>query len=319
MFSSSKEKTESSNSSDNNDPGGDIDYKLYILNEKNKYVTAKFIQKLLCSYNVTYKIKDLQLFQRAMTHVSYLERDFANEKTDKMFKMIKEKNLEPINNPARAIPLQEQSYERLEYLGDSIIHAVLAEYLFNRYPDKDEGFLTKLRTKIENGQTLAELAKELGLHEYVLIARNIEQIGGREKNTHIFEDTFEAFLGALYVDSCSDFNICKKLVVNIVEKHIDMANLIYKETNYKDTLLQYYHKMKWPDPAYKLVEIIDRDSKKYFNMCVIGSTEEEIVGRGIGTSKKKGEQIAARNALVHFGIKKSDESDDEEEEIYHIS
>ena len=151
------------------------------------------IQKLLSVYDITYKIGNLETFQHAMTHTSYLKRDF---KTDKIVKMIKEKNLEPIMDPNKAIPLQDESYERLEYLGDSIIHAILAEYLFNRYPDRDEGFLTKLRTKIENGQTLARLAKDLGLHEYVLIARNIEQIGGRDKNSHIFEDTFEAFLGA---------------------------------------------------------------------------------------------------------------------------
>lgn len=283
------------------------DYSLYILNEKNKYITAKYIQKLLNKYNIDYKIHNLEKFQHAMTHVSYLKRDFTN---DKIIKMIKEKNLEPIKDPNLAIPLQNESYERLEYLGDSIIHAILAEYLFNRYPDKDEGFLTKLRTKIENGQTLAELAKQLRLNQYVLIARNIEQIGGREKNVHIFEDTFEAFLGALYIDSNNDYDLCKKFVVKIIETHIDMAHLIYNETNHKDTLLQYYHKMKWSDPEYKLLEIIEKDSKKYFNMCVYNSNGQ-IVGKGLGTSKKKGEQIAAYNALIHFGIINEEESDDE--------
>lgn len=303
------EKSDKSN--DSND--SNTDYSLFILNEKNKYITKKFIHDLLKSYNINYKIKSLERFQSAMTHVSYLKRDFTN---DKIVKIIKEKNLEPIKDPNLAIPLQDESYERLEYLGDSIIHAILAEYLFNRYPDKDEGFLTKLRTKIENGQTLAQLAKKLGLHEYVLIARNIEQIGGREKNTHIFEDTFEAFLGALYIDSGSDYNLCKKFVVKIVETHIDMAHLIYNETNHKDTLLQYYHKMKWSDPEYKLLEVIEKDSKKYFNMCVTDSNGQ-IVGKGIGTSKKKGEQIAAYNALIHFGIINEDDSD-EEEIIYEI-
>ena len=287
----------------------DTDYSLYILNEKNKFITKKFIQNLLTKYDVTYKIKNLITFQHAMTHVSYLKRDFAN---DKIIKMIKEKNLEPIKDRNLAIPLQDESYERLEYLGDSVIHGILAVYLFNRYPDKDEGFLTKLRTKIENGTTLAQLAKQLGLHEYVLIARNIEMIGGREKNTHIFEDTFEAFLGALWVDSEEDYKLCKKFVIRIVETHIDMAHLIYKETNHKDTLLQYYHRMKWCDPEYKLVEIVEKDSKKYFNMCVVNDNNE-MVGKGTGTSKKKGEQIAARTALVHFGIINEDGSDDEEE------
>lgn len=296
---------------DSNDQN--IDYSIYILNEKNKYITRTFINDLLNLYDVSYNIVYLDIFQCAMTHVSYLKRDFTN---DKVIKMIKEKNLDPIKDPKTAIPLQDQSYERLEYLGDSIIHVILAEYLFGRYPDKDEGFLTKLRTKIENGQTLAELAKQLGLHEYVLIARNIEQIGGREKNTHIFEDTFEAFLGALFIDSSNDYNLCKKFVIKIIEKHIDMAHLIYNETNHKDTLLQYYHKMRWNDPKYRELDCFEKDSKKYFNMCV-NDNNGQIVGRGIGTSKRKGQQIAAYNALMHFGIIKDEESD--EEFIYKIN
>ena len=287
----------------------EADFPLYILNERNKYITKNYVHKLLDRYGIRYEIRHLDIFQRAMTHVSYLKRDFKN---DKSMKMIREKNIEPIKDPRMAIPLQDESYERLEYLGDSIIHANLAEYLFDRYPDKDEGFLTKLRTKIENGTTLAQLAKELGLHEYVLIARNIEQIGGRDKNTHIFEDTFEAFLGALYIDSGKNYELCKQLVVKIVETHIDMAQLIHTETNHKDTLLQYYHKMKWPDPEYRLIEVLERDSKKYFNMCVMGPSG--VAGRGTGSSKKKGEQVAAFNALLHYGLINEEESD--EEEVY---
>ena len=125
---------------------------LYILNEKNIYITKKFINNLLSNYNVSRKIKNLSIFQKALTHESYLQQtiDIKNNKIDKLVKMIQEKEIQPINDINLAIPLQDCSYERLEFLGDSIIHAVLAEYLFNRYPDKYEGFMTKLRTKIEN-------------------------------------------------------------------------------------------------------------------------------------------------------------------------
>lgn len=293
--------------------GSDVDYTLYILNEKNKYITKKFIVDLLTKYGIKYKIKDLNKFQLAMTHESYLKTNLIN---DKLIKMIKEKNLEPVPDPKSAIPLQDSSYERLEFLGDSIIHMVLADYLSDRYPDRDEGFLTKLRTKIENGQTLASLAKQLGLHEYVLIARNIEQIGGRDKNAHIFEDTFEAFLGAIYDDSNKDFDLCKKLVIAIIENHIDLAHLIYNETNHKDTLLQYYHKMKWSDPEYRLLEIIERDSKKYFKMGVCDPSGK-IVGVGTSSAKKKGEQIAALKALISFGV--INEDDSEEEVVYAVA
>lgn len=315
-----------------------INYTNYILNEKNKYITKEFIHELLEKYGIKYKVNNLEFFNRAMTHDSYLERDFTSNKfknfartgdasklsptekvefigSCKIIKMVVEKKIEPIPNNVqnkKVIPLKTTSYERLEYLGDSVIHLILAEYLYKRYSDKDEGFMTKLRTKIENGQTLSQLARTLGLHEYVLIARYIEQIGGRDGNDHIFEDTFESLLGALYEDSGCELSLCKKLVVNIIEAHIDFAHMIYNETNYKDLLLQYHHRMKWPDPEYGLIEIVERNTKKYFNMYVKGGMNGVINGVGSGSSKKKGEQIAAENALKKFNVI-TDESDDESE------
>jgi dsRNA-specific ribonuclease len=289
-----------------------IDYVLYLLNENNKYITKKFIEGLLKTYRVNYKIKNLQTFQHAMTHISYLKRDYENDKT---LKNLKEKNIEPISNPNDAIPLQTVSYERLEFLGDSVIHLVLADYLFKRYLDEDEGFMTRLRTKIENGQTLAELAKKMRLHEYVLIARNVEAIGGRDKNQHIFEDSLEAFVGALWLDSNSDFSLLRSFVTNLIEDEVDIPTLLHKETNYKDTLLQYYHRMKWPDPQYELIEKVGPDNK-IFKMCV-KDANGDIAGIGTGNSKKKGEQEAASSALLKFGVIQLD-SDDEDEDVYEV-
>jgi ribonuclease-3 len=293
------------------------DFIPYILNDKNIYITNDFIIGLLAKYNITsleYSPKNTAIFQRAMTHSSYIMRDFEK---DKLLRSLKDRHFDKlekisVSSNNLVIPLQTESYERLEYLGDSVIHLIMAEYLYLRYNDKDEGFLTKLRTKIENGTTLAFLAKELGLHKYVLIAGNIEQMGGRETNAHIFEDTFEAFLGALYLDSNYNLPLCKKFVINIIEKHIDMAALIYKETNHKDILLQYYHKMHWPDPEYKLKEITEIGMKKYFHMYVVYNNGQiQIAGHGKGTNKKKAEQIAAYNALLKFGVLNEVESDEE--------
>lgn len=299
----------------------DEDLYLYVLNENNKYITKNHIEKILKKYGVVHKIKNLERFQQAMTHSSYIERDLKN---DRIVKIIKEKNIQPIDDPKKALPLQKQSYERLEFLGDSIIHCILADYLFNRYNDEQEGFMTRLRTKIENGETLSVLANILGLHEYAIIARNIEQVGGRDKNVNIFEDCFEAFIGALYLES--DFDTCKNFMISLIQKEVDISHLLYKETNFKDLLLQYYHKMKWEDPEYGLDETIgpDENGKKIFKMYVKGYThdnDDEIVwtkiGRGSGSSKKKGEQEAARQALLYYEVinENSDEEGDEYEEI----
>jgi dsRNA-specific ribonuclease len=291
------------------------------LNEKNIYITKKYIHTLLSNYGIKKKIKNLNIFQRAVTHESYLVNNINinnendNNKINKLIKMLKDKEIQPIEDIKNAIPLQEYSYERLEFLGDSIIHAVLAEYLFNRYPEKYEGFMTKLRTKIENGQQLAVLAKELGLHRYVLLSRYIEQIGGRDKNYHIFEDAFESFVGALYIDTDYDFKLCKKFIINVIEKHINFSHLIYYETNFKDILLQYYHKMKWPDPKYNVIEILEKNSKKYFKMSVTGKNNE-IVGVGTGSSKQKGAQRAAQQAIQFYNIIDDESSDEEIYEEY---
>lgn len=292
----------------------------YVLNENNKEINEKIVEKILKKYGVKHKVKDIKTFKTAMVHSSYVERDLTS---DRIVKMISEKDLTPIEdkNIKKALPLQEESYERLEFLGDSVIHMIIAEYLYERYPDEYEGFMTRLRTKIENGATLAQLSRIMGLHEYAIIARNIEQGGGRDKNIHVFEDILEAFVGALFLDTERDYKICKTFVVNLVEKEVDISQLLFVETNHKDTLLQYFHKQKWPNPDYGLDELIDlADGKRLFRMYVKGYIKHDkkselvwdIIGIGTGASKKKGEQEAAYSALVRLGVISPDaESDDE--------
>lgn len=283
------------------------DQKLYILNEKNVWITKKYIEDTLKEYDVEYKVKDLDIFKRATVHKSYLIRD---QNTSKKIKNSKS-TLKPISDPKTAIQLQKKSYERLEFLGDSVLHCVLADYIGNRYLDQDEGFMTRLRTKIENGSTLDQLAKVIGLNRYILISRYIESNDGRDKNKNISEDSFEAFVGALYKDG--GFDICKKFLFNLIESKVDFAQILFKETNHKDTLLQYFHKMHWRDPTYGVLDISGPDHKKQFTMyikCKKDTNDKgEIIGVGVDSSKPKGEQKAAKEALINLGVIKNDEYD----------
>lgn len=278
-------------------------YLSYIINPNNKLLTKQIVHLFLKKYNVSYTIKNLKIFQQAMTHKSYIIRDYG---TDKNLKNIHDKGIQPIDLSLikNFVPIQKESYERLEYLGDSAIHVVIAQYLYDRYPDQQEGFLTRLRTKIENDKMLAHIACVIGLHEYVILARHCEVQCGREKNTFILGDIFESFVGALFKDSDS-YDICKKFIINVIEKEIDIPLLLHKETNYKDTLLQYFHRMKWNDPKYELLETIEpnktNNPKKLFKMCIIGPNNE-IFGTGISSKKKNGEQTAAQYALVKLGV-----------------
>lgn len=292
---------------------------LYVLNENNKLISKRVIDTILKKHGINHKIKNIDLFHIAMTHTSYLDRDLKN---DRLAKLVREKDLTPIpeSKIKNALPLRQISYERLEFLGDSVIHLILADYLHDRFPNEQEGFMTRLRTKIESGTSLAHLCKVIGLHEFVVIARNIELVGGRDKNTHILEDCFEAFIGAIYLDI--GFPACKTLVTTLIENEIDISSLIYVETNFKDTLLRCYHKWKWPDPEYGSRGIIEKDNKKTFVMYVKGyvvnrkgDMEWDIIGEGGGTSKKKGEQEAAKNALLKLNIISYDDVDSDDEII----
>lgn len=285
----------------------------YILNENNKYITKEYVESTLQKYGVNHTIKNTKMFQRAMIHVSYLIRDekfYSNNKTKPY--QIQSSDIEPLEDVTKAMPLQQRSYERLEFLGDAILHAIFAEYIFARYPDADEGFMTKLRTKIENGDTLSTLSIKIGLGEYVVISRYVEKNGGRESNKSLLEDAFEAFIGALFLEA--GFDVCKKFGVTLIEKEIDLALLLYQETNFKEKLLQYFHLRKWCDPIYGQLDCSGQENKKIYMMFVkcrkAHYDEGEIVGIGSHTSKKGGEQNAAKQALIHYGLyKEGDDSD----------
>lgn len=287
----------------------------YILNENNKLITPEYITTLLKNYGINIKVNNLNIFQEAMIHLSYLVRNeefYKNNKTKAY--QIQSSEIEPLDATLSAIPLQNKSYERLEFLGDAIIHSILAEYLFRRYSYADEGFMTKLRTKIENGNTLFILSKKIGLNEFVLISRYVEKNGGRTTNENLLEDIFEAFVGALYLDA--GYNVCNKFLITLIEKEINLAHMLNEETNFKEKLLQFFHLMKWQDPRYDSMRCEGPENKKVYTMYVKCQKnihdEGEVIGIGTGSSKKNGEQMAAKEALTKLGIYKNGEDSEEE-------
>lgn len=289
----------------------------YILNEKNKFITKEFIETLLKKYGCKVKIKNMELFRNAMTHISYLVRDnefYKNNKT-KLYQ-VQSTDIPPIDDLNNAIPLQKTSLERLEFLGDSVIHNILAYYSFTRYVTENEGFLTKLRTKIENGDTLSTLSKAIGLDEYVIISRNVELNGGREK-LNILEDAFEGFIGGLFLET--SFEVCKNFVINLIESEIDMPTLLYQETNFKEKLSQFFHTRHWQDPQYHTLNISGPENKKVYTMYVKmkkhPTDEGEVIATASASSKKLGEQLAAKIALNKFGMYLENKEEEEEWDV----
>jgi dsRNA-specific ribonuclease len=286
----------------------DGDPKNHILNENNKLITADFINKIFKKYGLNHKVQNLELFQLAMVHISYLNRSTVTDKTARMLR-----DVIPIapNKKHLAIPLKDQDYGRLEFLGDAKIHDILAEYLYERYENEDEGFMTKLRTKIEKSETLSELAKKINLHFYAIVARNIEQSGGRLNNAPLTEDLFESFVGALSREIT--YEQLKTFIVNIIEKELNISELIYVNDNYKEQLMQYFHQVKWGEPKYiedvELQRVVKEGCQetKYFTIYV-KNAQGEILGVGKGNSKTRADQNAALDALNNLNVLGGDDN-----------
>lgn len=284
---------------------------LYLLNENNVLVNEEDIYNIISKYNpyiLKKKITNFKLFQEALTHRSYIIRDGREDMNRQFMKEIeKDREMEPIKNPDIAVPLQKNSYERLEFLGDAVIHMILAAYLYNRYENKYEGFLTRLRIKLENKEFLAKIGKDyLGLDRYVLISKRLEVTEARIKNPNIMEDCVESFVGAMYENF--GYDDCYIFISNLLED-IDFTTILKNETNYKDTLLQYYHKNKWGNPTYDTYDIKESENERIFVMCVYDRFGKPIAF-GEGLSKKKGEQEAAKKALIIYNEIEDENSSD---------
>ena len=283
--------------------------KIYpVYNENNFYITKEIIQAILKKGNINKEINNLALWQQAFVHKSYyINNDF--KKNEKFFGSIDSINIE---DNKHIMPLQEDSNEVLEWLGDAIIQSVSAIYLYKRYNKQREGFLTKLRSKLVKTETLSKLALYLNFDKHLIISKHIEIICNGRKNARILEDSFEAFIGAMMNDFGSSneaegFDICNTFIRNIIEQKIDITELIINDDNYKDQLMRYYQKMfggKFPKYEQKNLITTVTDNgivNKKFQM-IVRDNDNIIIGEGIARSKKEAEQKAAKNALMHFGI-----------------
>lgn len=256
-------------------------------NPNNILIPETFVGDLLGKYGVMRSFENIDLYRCATVHKSYCTRKNEN---------FIEGN---VDCPSGCLPLQEESNERLEFLGDSVLGMVIAGYLFERYPDSNEGFLTRLRTKIVNGKMLAWLCDAIGLQKYILLSRQIDQNNGRSMS-NILEDAFEAFIGAIYIDL--GFESVKTWITNVVEYHLDFSELIRTNTNYKDQIIKHFQHTHGYVPRFYEVDVrMDGNNHKTFKVC-IKDKHDRIVSTGTGSNKKEAENMAAKNALDHLGV-----------------
>jgi len=179
--------------------------------------------------------------------------------------------------------------ERLEFLGDAILSAVIADFLYNRFPQEDEGFLTKTRSKLVNRSFLTKLTYDMGLNVYIdsHTTKNID-------NSHIYGDALEALIGAIYVDK--DYEAAKYFITKrILSKFVNLAEIEQNDLNYKSRLIEWSQKTKKELEFETTEEINEKTRQPKFTAVV--KIDYKKTGVGTGASKKEAHQNAARQAL----------------------
>lgn len=185
------------------------------------------------------------------------------------------------------------SYERFEFIGDAVINFVVAKLLYDLYPNEDEGFLTRVRTKLVSGKCLSQLAWKLGLHEFIVMNQRSMR-HGFNTNPRILEDVFEALIGCIYLQH--GLVSAKEFLLSVFNRFIDF-NDILRDTNYKDGLMRYAQARGMPLPEYAVVNTTPDPASAF----VVQVSLNGCVGHGAGPSKKQAEQEAARHLLCLLG------------------
>jgi ribonuclease-3 len=180
------------------------------------------------------------------------------------------------------------NYERLEYLGDAILSAVIAFFLFKKMPRGTEGYLTQMRSKIVSREHLNEIGRDLDLIRFVISNVPQENFGD-----NIHGNVFEALIGAVFLDK--GYSYCERFIYKVViEPYVDIERLEGKITSYKSLLIEWCQKQK-KKINYEVYEDTGNDSLKHFSVKL--SINEDIQSKGRATSKKKAEEIASKRAF----------------------
>lgn len=180
--------------------------------------------------------------------------------------------------------------ERLEFLGDAILGAIIADFLYNRFPQQDEGFLTKNRSKLVNRTFLTRLTFDMGINVFIdsNTTNNIDK-------SHIYGDALEALIGAIYLDT--DYQTTKYFVTKkILSQFVNLNEIEQKDSNFKSQLIEWSQKNK-REIKFETIEEPAKDKNKQPRFISSILIENKELGRGTGTSKKEAQQNAARETL----------------------
>ena len=276
-------------------------------NDMNKEITINGVKKILNSFNVYYDIKNIERFKRAFVHRSYVKPQKLN---DDIILSVR---------PPNCLELKSSSNERVEFLGDGVLELITKYYLYKRFPDEDEGFMTEKKIALVKNDHIGKLAYKMGLHHWYIMSRNAEEKKIRN-NFKKLGCLFEAFLGALFLDAndiqldhnyfnyylnCGiGFQICQNFAENIFETLVDWNELLENDENYKNIFQVMIQKEFKTTPNYVIMNF---DDEQRYTMGVylclndvnIHNTniEDAIHYKDIGSFEKIQEN---NNSLIFF-------------------
>ncbi|WP_341907164.1 MULTISPECIES: ribonuclease III [Fluviicola] len=236
-------------------------FRIPFLKQNRSQEDVEFIRFFVNRFG--YRPKNIELFYQAVTHRSIAyhgQKDFSNE--------------------------------RLEFLGDAILDSIIAEFLFQRFPEEDEGYLTKVKSKVVSRKTLSEIGEELELRSVLRYNK------GRSINLSSLEgNAFEAIIGAIYLDS--SYEATKKIIYNhIFRKYVDLNKILEEEIDFKSKLFIWSQKRRL---SLEFVVLREENNHGTWFYEVIVQVNSTNYGKGTGNSKKLAEQAAAKETLILMG------------------
>ncbi|WP_321333865.1 ribonuclease III [uncultured Bacteroides sp.] len=231
--------------------------------DKMRLLFRKDRESYFCFYQILgFYPRNIRIYEQALLHKSTSLRSEKGR---------------PLNN------------ERLEFLGDAILDAIIADIVYRHFDGKKEGFLTNTRSKIVQRETLNKLAVEIGLDKLIKFTTR-----SSSHNSYMYGNAFEAFIGAIYMDR--GYERCKKfLEEKIISRYIDLDTLSRKEVNFKSKLIEWSQKNKMEVSFELIKQFLDQDSNPVFQTEVL--IENVSTGTGVGYSKKESQQNASEMAL----------------------
>ena len=224
---------------------------------------------------IGYNFKDKSILKTALTHSSY-----ANEQKTHTKK-------------------KTECNERLEFLGDSVLSFITSRYIFEKFSESPEGYLTKVRAAVVCSKSLSTLANKIGLGNYLYLGKGEEENG--RTNPKILENAFEALLAAIYLDSNHNVETVSSFLMPIIVDEIDVASKNEVSFDYKTALQQFVQASGKDRLQYICVGESGPDHNKTFE--VEAKLNSNVIGRGAGKTKREAEQHAAKEALELFAVK----------------